>query len=221
MDQPTVAAAFLPSPPRIGEPAPAFEVETTQGTLRLDDYAGSWLVFFSHPADFTPVCTTEFLAFANLSPAFKENGCELLALSTDSVYAHIAWVRAIEATFGARITFPIVADASGEVARAYGMLMPRESATEAVRAVFVIDDRQVVRAVLYYPMTTGRNVEEILRLVRALRTTDRHGVATPAGWLPGDKVIVSPPRTVEMAEERVKAGDPDCRDWYFHLKSPG
>ncbi len=219
MDQPTADAS--PFPPRIGEPAPAFEADTTQGTLRLDDYAGSWLVFFSHPADFTPVCTTEFLAFANRYDAFRENGCELLALSTDSVYAHIAWARAIEATFGVRIAFPIVADASGEVARAYGMLMPAESATEAVRAVFVIDDRQTVRAIMYYPMTTGRNVEEILRLVQALRTTDRHGVATPAGWLPGDKVVVSPPRTQEMAEERVKAGEPDCRDWYFCLKSPG
>ncbi|MFZ5811970.1 MAG: peroxiredoxin [Thermodesulfobacteriota bacterium] len=220
MDLDTVAASSPAGPPRIGDPAPAFEVETTQGTLRLDDYAGSWLVFFSHPADFTPVCTSEFLAFANLYPTFKNNGCELLALSTDSIYAHIAWTRSIEAAFGVRIAFPIVSDASREVAGAYGMLMPGESATETVRAVFVIDDRQIVRAVLHYPMTTGRNVEEILRLVQALRTTDRHGVATPAGWLPGDKVIVSPPRTQEMAEERVKAGEPDCRDWYYCLKNP-
>jgi peroxiredoxin (alkyl hydroperoxide reductase subunit C) len=211
----------MPRMPRIGEPAPAFEAETTQGDLRLDDYAGSWLVFFSHPADFTPVCTTEFLAFAKLYPAFKENGCELLGLSTDSVYSHIAWVRSIETVFGVRIAFPIVADAGREVARAYGMIMPAESGTEAVRTVFVIDDRQIVRAVLSYPMTTGRSVEEILRLVQALRATDKHGVATPAGWLPGDKVIVAPPRTQEMAEERVKAGDPDCRDWYFCLRTPG
>lgn len=220
MDQ-TGPCESPPRMPRIGEPAPFFEAVTTQGDLRLDDYSGSWLVLFSHPADFTPVCTTEFLAFTRLYPAFKENGCELLGLSTDSVYSHIAWVRAVQSAFGVKIEFPIIADASREVARAYGMIMPEESATETVRTVFVIDDRQIVRAVLSYPMTTGRNVDEILRLVQALRVTDRHGVATPAGWLPGDKVIVAPPRTQEMAEERMKSGDPDCQDWYFCLRTPG
>jgi peroxiredoxin (alkyl hydroperoxide reductase subunit C) len=220
MDQ-TGSSGSLPCMPRIGEHAPFFEAVTTHGDLRLDDYAGSWLVLFSHPADFTPVCTTEFLAFTRLYPLFKDNGCELLGLSTDSVYSHIAWVRSVESVFGVKIEFPIIADASREVARAYGMIMPEESVAETVRTVFVIDDRQIVRAVLSYPMTTGRSVDEILRLVQALRITDRHGVATPAGWLPGDKVIVAPPRTQEMADERVKAGEPDCQDWYFCLRNPG
>jgi peroxiredoxin (alkyl hydroperoxide reductase subunit C) len=204
--------------PRIGSPAPQFEATTTHGVLRLEDYKGSWLVLFSHPADFTPVCTTEFMGFAEIHPKLREMNVELLGLSIDSVYSHIAWARNIEEKLGKKITFPIIADLNKDVATLYGMIMPGESKTETSRCVFVIDDKQVIRAIIYYPLSTGRNMDEILRLIQALQTTDRHGVATPANWRPGDKVIVSPPKTQEGAEERVKEKGVDCKDWYFCKK---
>jgi peroxiredoxin (alkyl hydroperoxide reductase subunit C) len=204
--------------PRIGEPAPQFEAVTTQGTLRLEDFKGSWLILFSHPADFTPVCTTEFIGFAQIHPKLKEMNCELMGLSIDSVYSHIAWARNVEEKMGQKLTFPIIADLNKEVATKYGMIMPGESKTETSRCVFVIDDKQILRAMIYYPLTTGRNMDEILRLIQALQTTDAHGVATPANWRPGDKVIVSPPNTQEMAEERIKDTQVECKDWYFCMK---
>ena len=209
-------AAF--SLPRLGEPAPQFEAVTTQGTLKLEDFKGSWLIMFSHPADFTPVCTTEFIAFAKLHPTLREMNCELLGLSIDSVYSHIAWARTIEEKFNTKITFPIIADLNKEVAQLYGMVMPGESKTETSRCVFIIDDKQVIRAMIYYPLSTGRNMEEILRTIQALQTTDKSGVATPANWKPGDKVIVPPPITQEMAEERVKDKNYECTDWFFCKK---
>ena len=212
-EQPTVRM------PRIGEPAPQFEAVTTQGTIKLEDFKGTWLVLFSHPADFTPVCTTEFMAFADIQEDLRELNCELMGLSIDSVYAHIAWIRNIEEKLGKKITFPVIADLNKEVASKYGMIMPGESKTEASRCVFVIDDKQILRAMIYYPLTTGRNMQEILRLVRALQTTDKNGVATPANWKPGDKVIVPPPQTQEMAEERVSDNTVECSDWYFCKKS--
>lgn len=204
--------------PRIGEPAPQFEAVTTHGNLKLEDFKGSWLILFSHPADFTPVCTTEFIAFAQIHPQLREMNCELMGLSIDSVYSHISWARNIEEKLGQKITFPIIADLNKEVATMYGMIMPGESKTETSRCVFVIDDKQIIRAIIYYPLTTGRNMDEILRLVQALQTTDAHGVATPADWRPGDKVIVPPPNTQEMAEERVKDDQVECKDWYFCKK---
>lgn len=207
-----------PSLPRIGEPAPAFEAETTHGTLRLSDFEGSWLILFSHPADFTPVCTTEFIAFAEIAGELSKRNVQLLGLSIDSTYSHIAWVRTIKEKFGVDIPFPIIADLNKEVATAYGMLMPGESKTETSRAVFVIDDKGMVRSMIYYPLTTGRNMQEILRLVDALQTTDEHGVATPANWQPGDKVIVPPPKTTEDAEARVGEGY-ECTDWFFCKRS--
>ncbi|MBO8171231.1 MAG: peroxiredoxin [Bacillaceae bacterium] len=204
--------------PRIGSPAPQFEAETTHGTIRLEDYKGSWLILFSHPADFTPVCTTEFAAFQEIYPKLKEMNTELLGLSIDSVYSHIAWVRTIEEKLGVKIEFPIIADLNKEVASKYGMIMPEESKTEAVRAVFVIDDKQVVRAVIYYPMSAGRNMEEIVRLIQSLQTSDQHGIATPANWKPGDKVIVPPPGTQEAAEERVNDDNVECIDWFLCKK---
>jgi len=207
------------SMPRIGDKAPDFEIETTQGVLRLEDFKGSWLILFSHPADFTPVCTTEFVAFAKLHPALRERNCELLGVSVDSIFSHIAWIRSIEEKFGIKIDFPVAADLNKEIAGKYGMVMPGESGTETVRAVFVIDDSQIVRAIVYYPLTTGREPAEFLRLVTALQTTDKHGVATPAGWRPGDPVIAPPPRTAELAAERAAEGGPDCKDWYFCLKN--
>ena len=204
--------------PRIGDDAPQFEAVTTHGNLKLEDYKGSWVLLFSHPADFTPVCTTEFIGFQNISPQLKEMNTELLGLSIDSVNSHIAWVRNIEEKFGTKIEFPVIADLSMEVAQKYGMIMPNESSTEASRAVFVIDDKQIIRAIIYYPLSTGRNMNEMVRLVKALQTADEHSVATPADWHPGDKVIVPPAKTQEGAEERMNNKDYECVDFYFCKK---
>lgn len=207
-----------PSLPRLGQPAPPFQAETTHGTLRLEDFKGTWVILFSHPADFTPVCTTEFVAFAEIAPELKKRNVELLGLSIDSTYAHIAWVRNIEQLFKVTIPFPVIADLGKDVATLYGMIMPGESTTEAARCVFVIDPNQIVRAMIYYPLTTGRNMDEILRLIDALQTTDKHGVATPANWRPGDQVVVPAPRTVEAAAERTEMPGIACTDWYFAKK---
>ena len=204
--------------PRIGDPAPQFTADTTFGTLKLEDFRGSWLILFSHPADFTPVCTTEFIAFAEIHPQLRELNCELMGLSVDSVYSHIAWVRNVKEKMGVEITFPVIADLNKEVATLYGMVNPGESTTETSRAVFIIDDKQIIRAIIYYPLTTGRNMQEILRVVKALQTTDEYGVATPANWEPGQKVIMPPPKTTEAAELRVEDEGVGCRDWYFCMK---
>jgi peroxiredoxin 2/4 len=205
--------------PRLNEPAPDFEAVTTQGVLRLKDFEGQWLILFSHPADFTPVCTTEFIGFAELYPELQARGVQLLGLSVDSVYSHIAWLRNIEQKTGTRIPFPVIADLNKEVATAYGMLMPGESKTEASRCVFIIDPHSIVRAMIYYPLTTGRNMQEILRVIDALQTADKDKVATPANWRPGDAVIVPAPNTQEMAEERLAHPNGyTCVDWYLCKK---
>lgn len=207
-----------PAMPRLNEAAPAFEARTTHGVRKLSDYKGKWLVLFSHPADFTPVCTTEFMAFAKAYPEFQKINTELLGLSIDSYYAHVAWVRNIKEKFGMEIPFPIIEDLSMKVANAYGMIQPGASDTSAVRATFIIDDKGVLRAMVYYPMTNGRSIAEFLRLIQALQTSDGNGVATPEGWQPGDKVIVPPPDTSEAAEARMDEGY-ECTDWYFCKKS--
>jgi peroxiredoxin (alkyl hydroperoxide reductase subunit C) len=204
--------------PRINEAAPAFSAKTTFGDRSLADYRGKWLVLFSHPADFTPVCTTEFMAFAKAADAFAAANCELLGLSIDSIYSHLAWVGNIKEKFGVAIPFPIIEDLSMTVARAYGMIHPGASDTSAVRATFVIDPQGILRAMVYYPMTNGRSVAEILRLVHGLQTSLEHGVATPEGWRPGEKVIVGPPKTVDEVEARLKEGL-ETTDWYFSVKS--
>ena len=203
--------------PRLNEPAPAFAAATTDGPRALSDYKGQWLVLFSHPADFTPVCTTEFMAFAQASERFAAANCALLGLSIDSNFAHVAWIRSIEENFGVKIPFPIIEDLSMTVAKAYGMIQPGASDTSAVRATFLIDPEGVLRAMVYYPMSNGRSVEEILRLLQALQTSDTHGVATPEAWRPGEKVIVPPPKTTAEAEARKDAGY-DYVDWYFCKK---
>ena len=213
-DQVETALSF----PRLNEPAPEFEATTTHGPKKLSDYKGKWVILFSHPADFTPVCTTEFVAFAGIYPDLQKRGVDLLGLSIDSNFSHIAWVRNIEEKLGVKIPFPIIADIDMKVANKYGMVHPGASNTQAVRAVFIIDDKGVLRAMLYYPMSNGRNMDEILRLVDALQTADKHGVATPANWRPGDKVVVPPPRTQADAETRVKEGY-ECVDWYLCKKS--
>jgi peroxiredoxin 2/4 len=204
--------------PQLNAPAPAFEARTTHGTRKLSDYEGKWLVLFSHPADFTPVCTTEFTAFAKYYPEFQKLNCDLIGLSIDSYYSHVAWVRNIKEKFGIDIPFPIIEDLKMDVARAYGMIHPGAADTSAVRATFIIDPKGILRAMVYYPMTNGRSIPEFLRLVAALQTSDAHKVATPEGWQPGDKVIVPPPQNVDAAEARMGEGY-ECTDWYFCKKS--
>ncbi|MCA1299183.1 peroxiredoxin [Stappia indica] len=204
--------------PRLNEPAPAFTALTTHGTKSLADYRGKWLILFSHPADFTPVCTTEFTAFARRADDFAALDTELLGLSIDSHYAHIAWVRSIKETFGVDIPFPIIADLDMKVAQAYGMIQPGASDTQAVRATFVIDPEGVLRAMVYYPMTNGRSVDEFLRLVRALQTSVKHKVATPENWHPGEDVIVPTPQTTDAAEARMHEGL-QTKDWYFSTRA--
>jgi len=204
--------------PRLNEPAPDFDAKTTHGRRTLADYKGKWLVLFSHPADFTPVCTTEFMAFAKLADKFAEKDCELLGLSIDSNYAHIAWARSIEQNFGVKIPFPIIEDLSMNVANAYGMIQPGASDTSAVRATFLIDPNGILRAMVYYPMSNGRSVNEFLRLLGAWRACDRHGVATPEGWQEGEMCIVPPPQTQEEADTRKDQGY-EYTDWYFSKKN--
>lgn len=207
------------SMPRLNEPAPDFDAKTTQGPKKLSDYQGSWLILFSHPSDFTPVCTTEFMAFARAYDVFQSLNCELLGLSIDSVFSHLAWTNNIKEKFGVEIPFPIIEDLSMQVAHAYGMIQPGASDTSAVRTTFLIDPEGVLRAMVYYPMSNGRSIDEFLRLLKAMQTSDEHKVATPEGWKPGDDVIVPPPSTAEAAQERMQNKDFDCVDWYFCTKS--
>ncbi len=206
--------------PRLNETAPDFNAVTTDGKKTLADYQGKWLVLFSHPADFTPVCTTEFMAFAKRHADFQALNTELLGLSIDSHYSHLAWIRNIKEKFGVDIPFPIIADLDMKVAKSYGMIHPGAADTSAVRATFIIDDKSILRAMVYYPMTNGRSIDEFIRLVTALQTSDREAVATPEGWQPGDKVIVPPPATAEAAEARINEGY-ECTDWYFCKKDLG
>lgn len=216
-----------PRMPLIGEKAPSFKAETTQGEIRFpDDYKGKWVIFFSHPADFTPVCTTEFMTFASMAGEFKALNCELLGLSIDSTYSHIAWLRTIKEKIaykdmrGVEVMFPVISDLTMEVSKKYGMLQPAASHTQAVRAVFIIDPQATVRAILYYPLSNGRNMQEIKRLLVAMQHSDEHKVATPANWQPGDDVIVPPPGSCGAAKERVEkaAGDTKVLDWFLTLK---
>lgn len=206
--------------PRLNEPAPDFDAPTTDGPRKLADYRGKWLILFSHPADFTPVCTTEFMAFARRAEDFAKLNCELLGLSIDSHYAHIAWMRNIKDNFGVEIPFPIIADLSMQVAKAYGMIQPGASDTSAVRATFVIDPDGILRAMVYYPMTNGRSIDEFYRLIQALQTSDANKVATPEAWQPGEAVIVPPPATAAAAQARSSEGY-DTTDWYFSTRKLG
>lgn len=220
-----------PSPavtmPRIGDPAPSFTAATTQGEINFPaDYLGKWVILFSHPADFTPVCTSEFITFASMQDEFAAYNTELVGLSVDGLYSHIAWLRTIKekiAFKGMRdveVTFPLIDDVTMEVARKYGMIMPGEDTTKAVRAVFVIDPEGIVRTIIYYPLSTGRNFDELLRVVKALQTADAFDVATPADWRPGDAVIVPPAGSCGTAQSRM-SGDTEgveCQDWFFCTK---
>lgn len=206
-----------PSFPRLNERAPEFSAKTTFGDRSLSDYEGKWLILFSHPADFTPVCTTEFMGFAKHADTFRSMNCELLGLSIDSLFSHLAWTRNIKEKFGVEITFPIIEDLKMEVARAYGMIHPGAGDTSAVRATFFIDPKGVLRAMVYYPMSNGRSIPEFVRLLQALQASDANGIATPEGWQPGQPVIVPPPKTAEAADKRAGEGY-DYVDWYFSKK---
>ncbi len=205
----------------IGMKAPDFYANTTFGPIKLSDYKGKWVIFFSHPGDFTPVCTTEFIAFAQANPQFAQKNAHLLGLSIDSNPSHLAWVYSIFLNTGIEIPFPVVADRTGEVSRLYGMIAPEASTQETVRNVYIIDPEQTIRAILIYPLTNGRNIPEILRLLEALQTTDRDKVVTPANWLPGQSVLVPPPKTYQQLLERANnpsAQNLTCEDWWWCYK---
>nr|WP_036461398.1 peroxiredoxin [Mycobacterium sp. 141] len=213
--------------PRIGDPAPSFTAATTQGDINFPaDYAGQWVILFSHPADFTPVCTSEFMTFASMQNKFAAYNTALVGLSVDGLYSHIAWLRTIKdkITFkdmsGVEVTFPLIEDISMDIARKYGMIMPGEDSTKAVRAVFVIDPKGIVRTVIYYPLSLGRNFDELLRVVKALQTADHFDVATPADWRPGDPVIVPTAGSCGTAKDRMDGHDDgvECEDWFFCTK---
>jgi peroxiredoxin (alkyl hydroperoxide reductase subunit C) len=205
--------------PRIGDLAPDFEAVTTTGKLRFSDYnKGSWVVLFSHPADFTPVCTTEMTGFALEKAFFDQHNTKLMGLSIDSIHSHIAWVNAVQEKTNVLFDFPIIADLDMKVAKLYGMLQPGESETAAVRAVFIIDPEGKVRLVMYYPLNVGRNMAEIKRALLALQTSDANSCAMPLDWQPGDKVIVPAPKTLEGLAER-KASDLEMVDWYLAKRS--
>lgn len=206
--------------PKINEPAPDFEAKSTHGIIHLSDFTkkGKWVLLFSHPADFTPVCTTEFVEFAKNNDKFTNLNVQLLGNSVDSVYSHIAWVRNIEETFGVKVPFPVVADLDQKVAKAYGMVHEAVSDTAAVRAVFLIDPKDTIRAIMYYPMSLGRNVDELLRIAEAVQTADANACSTPANWKPGDPVVVAAPATQADAEKRATSKDFDVKQWYLSTR---
>lgn len=213
--------------PRIGDKAPSFTAQSTQGTVNFpDDFKGKWVILFSHPADFTPVCTSEFMTFAKMEDEFKKLNTQLIGLSVDGLYSHIAWLRTIKEKIEFRgwknveVKFPLIEDITMEVAKKFGMIQPNESNTKAVRAVFFIDPKAVIRAIIYYPLSLGRNFEELKRVLVGLQTADKYNVALPANWKPGEDVIVPPPGSCGVAEDRMTGKEDGmyCKDWFFCMK---
>jgi len=212
--------------PRIGEKAPVFKAVTTQGEINFpEQYAGNWVILFSHPADFTPVCTSEFMTFATMAPEFEKYNTKLVGLSVDGLYSHIAWLRTIKEKIeykgmkDVEVKFPLIEDITMEVTHKYGMIQPGESNTKAVRAVFIIDPKGIIRAMIYYPLSMGRNFDELLRAIQALQTADAFSIATPADWRPGDEVIVPTAGSCGVAKERMEnQTDMKCYDWFFCTK---
>ena len=208
--------------PRIMEPAPNFESKSTHGAIRLSDYTskGKWVMLFSHPSDFTPVCSTEFIEFARRNDDFEKLNVQLVGVSIDSVFSHIAWIRDIEQMSGVQIKFPVIADLDQKVSQAYGLVHEAVSDTATVRAVFAIDPKGDIRALIYYPMQLGRNVEELIRIFQGLQTADANGVSVPANWVPGQQVIVPAPATIEDATKRTNGGGAglDVKSWYLSKK---
>jgi len=199
---------------RLNEVAPDFEAVTTQGKIKLSSYKGKWVILFSHPADFTPVCTTEFIAFTKIHDELVKKNVQLIGLSIDSIYAHIAWLRRIKEKMDVEVSFPVIADLDMKVSNLYGMVHPSASSTAAVRCVFFIDPEMILRAMVYYPLNVGRNMNEILRVVDALQTADKNKCALPANWQPGEAVIVPAPLTQADAEKRLSEGY-ECTDWFL------
>ncbi len=215
------------SMPRIGDKAPAFKAVTTQGEIDFPkQYEGKWVILFSHPADFTPVCTSEFMTFAKREPEFDALNTKLVGLSVDGLYSHIAWLRTIKEKIeykgmkDVEVKFPLIEDITMDVAKKYGMIQPGESNTKAVRAVFVIDPKGVIRTIIYYPLSMGRNFDELVRVIQALQTADAFSIATPADWRPGDDVIVPPAGSCGVAKDRMDGKDAGvtCHDWFFCTK---
>lgn len=214
------------SMPRIGDQAPEFKAVTTQGDINFPaDYNGKWVILFSHPADFTPACTSEFMTFAKMEPEFNALNCQLVGLSIDGLYSHIAWLRTIKEKIefkgmkNIEVNFPLIEDITMEVAKKYGMIQPGESSTKAVRAVFFIDPKGIIRAIIYYPLSMGRNFDELKRALIAMQTADKHSIATPADWEPGDDVIVPTAGSCGVAKERMENEDEmTCYDWFFCTK---
>lgn len=214
------------SMPRIGDKAPEFKAITTQGDINFpEDYEGKWIILFSHPADFTPVCTSEFMTFAKREPEFTALNCQLVGLSIDGLYSHIAWLRTIKEKIefkgmkNIEVKFPLIEDITMEVAKKYGMIQPGESSTKAVRAVFFIDPKGIIRAIIYYPLSMGRNFDELKRALIAMQTADAYNIATPADWQPGDDVIVPPAGSCGVAKERMEDNNEmTCYDWFFCTK---
>lgn len=210
----------MASLPSLGSKAPNFKANTTNGPINLSDYKGKWVVLFSHPGDFTPVCTTEFLCFAKYYDEFKKRNTEIIGLSIDSNSSHLAWIYNIFQFTGVEIPFPIIEDRDMSIAKLYGMISEPMSNTSTVRSVFIIDDKQILRTILYYPLTTGRNIPEILRIIEALQTSDRDNVVTPANWFPGMPVILPYPKTYKELKNKVKKcssanSNCSCMDWYL------
>ena len=207
----------MPCLPSLGSKAPNFEANTTFGPIRLSDYRGKWVVLFSHPGNFTPVCTTEFICFAKYYEEFQKRNTDLIGLSIDSNSSHLAWIYNICTLTGIEIPFPIIADSNMEISKLYGMISEEMSSTSTVRAVFIIDDKQILRTILYYPLTTGRNIPEIIRVIDALQTADEQKVVTPANWLPGMPVILPPPKTWKDLRKRIDncGKEHSCLDWYL------
>jgi peroxiredoxin (alkyl hydroperoxide reductase subunit C) len=204
--------------PRIGDVAPDFRTVTTHGEITFSEWqAGSWVVLFSHPADFTPVCSTELTEFGRRFEEFRARKTRLIGLSIDSVHSHLAWTQNLAKILGVKLPYPLIADLSTEVAQKYGMIHPGASSTVTVRALFVIDPKRVIRAIIYYPLNIGRNVDEVVRILDALQTAEAKGVACPVNWKPGDKVIVPPPKTEEEVEERLH-GNYERLDFYLCKK---
>jgi peroxiredoxin (alkyl hydroperoxide reductase subunit C) len=218
------AESERPARLELNGPAPDFEANTTHGPIRFSEWQkGRWVILFSHPADFTPVCTTEFVEFARRHPEFERRGVALIGNSVDSVYSHIAWVRNIEEKLGVKIAFPVIADLDQKVSRLYGMIHEPSSVTSPVRCVYFIDPRRTLRAMIYYPLNVGRNFDELLRVVDALQTVDANAVACPANWRPGEDVIVPAPVTYDAAAERAGSKQLSVTDWYLarkHLDPP-
>lgn len=209
--------------PRIGDKAPEFKAVTTQGEINFPaDYNGKWVILFSHPADFTPVCTSEFMTFAKMEPEFNALNCQLAGLSIDGLYSHIAWLRTIKEKIefkgmkNMEVKFPLIEDITMEIAKKYGMIQPGESSTKAVRAVFFIDPKGIIRAIIYYPLSMGRNFDELKRALIAMQTADTYNIATPADWRPGDDVIVPPAGSCGVAKDRMdQKEEMTCSDWFF------